>query len=183
MTDTEQDIHDGIEEAVEAADVSKLRKALIRCMRFDADRRFYFLNKNVSEVIPRRMTQLDRFEFFNGELDYASRNVRGLIDEHDGAALRPPYGWNYGYLREQFSLLSKNFSLQRIELVKRMLLVAVFLRELKNLILFLAFFSFGSWTYSLYREQNFSLSTALLSALGTWCLWLIVEADAARKKK
>lgn len=45
MTDTEQDIHDGIMDAVETADISKIRKSLIKCLRLDACRKFYFLNQ------------------------------------------------------------------------------------------------------------------------------------------
>ncbi|WP_405366543.1 hypothetical protein [Ruminobacter sp.] len=183
MTDTEQDIHDGIMDAVETADISKIRKSLIKCLRLDACRKFYFLNQNVSEIRFETLNPLNKYEFFNGELDYASGNAADLLDEHDGEKFLPIYRWNYGYVKTQLGRLTKNFSMPRIELVKKMLLAMVFLNELKMFILFLIAFSFGSWIYSLYKHLDFSLFTALTSALGAWCLWIIISADEARKKK
>ena len=183
MTDTEQDIHDGIMDALENADISKIRKSLIKCMRFDAYRKFYMLNKNVSEIRFSTFNPLDRYKFFNDEFAYASGNTGALIDEHDGEKFRPIYRWNYGYLKNQIGRLIKNFSLQRIELVKKMLIAMIFLQKLKMFILFLIAFSFGSWIYSLYRHQDFSLSAALFYAVCAWCAGIIVKADEERKKK
>lgn len=60
-------------------------------------------------------------DVFQAHLEYAKRNMPSLIVEHDGEVLKNPEEWTDDYANIQLAKLITNFSLERIDLLVRML--------------------------------------------------------------